>query len=206
MAAYDPATAALWIVTSDDESRGVIVSKVTLLTAGSTDFALAASTPGWFHGGVFPVADGSLWLAYGLSIVHFDPASKAERDVDLPQPGSGGSAPITAAVMVDNVIWVAQIGFHQLGRYSTALAKWLTPVRLPFEVIPQSELLVAGSSIVIDGVATTATDGGLSFVSYRRCRSGSQQASRRPDVDRDYAFGRHHRVWIGRNTHRPPSG
>jgi streptogramin lyase len=141
----------------------VILSKVTSPTAGSTDFALAASTPGWFHGGVFPVADGSLWLAYGASIVHFDPALKAEQDVPMPGPGSAGSAPTVAALMVDDVIWVARFGSHEVERYSTSLAAWLTPVPLPFEVDPESELLVAGSSIVIDGPAPISGDH-LSFV------------------------------------------
>src|SRR5207247_7786495 len=97
MVAYDPAPAALWIVTSDDPTRKVILSKVTSPMAGSTDFALAASTPGWFHGGVFPAPDGSLWLAFGASIVHFDPALNAEQDVPMPQPGSAGSSPTVAA-------------------------------------------------------------------------------------------------------------
>jgi len=162
--AYDPAASALWILTADDETHAAIFTRLTSATKESTDFALAVSVLGWLGGGVFPVEDGSLWLAYGLSLVRFDPATKAEQDVALPPKVFDVSAPLQAAVMLDGVIWVAQLGAHVLERYSAVQAEWLTPVPLPFDVLPYSQLLVAGSRIVIDGVAPTSVDGQMSLV------------------------------------------
>jgi hypothetical protein len=162
---FDPSRNCLWILTRFFREAGAPLATLTAFNVGTGSVDLSGMelpAQGFIRGNIALGANGVVWMAWGKTLVSYDPNSRVTKSWSLPvvtnvvvdavSPVFDGNI-VALAIASNNEIWTVAHGVHALFGFNPSTTMWDRQVPLPLSPTVFSHLAFSSqTNILVDGL------------------------------------------------------
>lgn len=167
---YDLKRNSLWILTDRLGASGphsiVTLARFDIPTSSMIPTSISMNGDHWIKGSIALDANSNLWLAWGNTILKYDPSTGALQTFPLPSfeavarvdLSTSSGRLVALAIGGDGEVWIAAADVEGLFGFDPSSGRWNRTIPLPLLPTIATRLVLSGQNVLANGAPLGATN------------------------------------------------